>query len=113
MIHPDTLWSCTTCRACVYECPMMIEHVDAVDRHRAGGRFLQPVEAAQQRRLARARRADHEHQLALGHFQIDPLQDMKVAEMFMNIACFDDGFHCLSSLPARSAGRWPKGPEGS
>lgn len=30
MIHPDTLWSCTTCRACVHECPMMIEHVDAV-----------------------------------------------------------------------------------
>jgi dimethylglycine catabolism B len=30
MIHPDTLWSCTTCRACVEECPMMIEHVDAV-----------------------------------------------------------------------------------
>ncbi|MFO0996820.1 MAG: DUF3483 domain-containing protein [Alphaproteobacteria bacterium] len=30
MIHPDTLWSCTTCRACVHECPMMIEHVDAI-----------------------------------------------------------------------------------
>ncbi|MBT5413740.1 MAG: DUF3483 domain-containing protein, partial [Rhodospirillaceae bacterium] len=30
MIHPDTLWSCTTCRACVQECPMMIEHVDAI-----------------------------------------------------------------------------------
>jgi Fe-S oxidoreductase len=30
MIEPDTLWSCTTCRACVYECPMMIEHVDAI-----------------------------------------------------------------------------------
>ncbi len=30
MIAPDTLWSCTTCRACVYECPMLIEHVDAV-----------------------------------------------------------------------------------
>ncbi|GBD50374.1 DUF3483 domain-containing protein [Methylopila sp. Yamaguchi] len=29
-IHPDTLWSCTTCRACVEECPMMIEHVDAI-----------------------------------------------------------------------------------
>ncbi|HYM28258.1 MAG TPA: DUF3483 domain-containing protein, partial [Steroidobacteraceae bacterium] len=29
-IGPDTLWACTTCRACVYECPMMIEHVDAV-----------------------------------------------------------------------------------
>ena len=30
MIHPDTIWSCTTCRACVEECPMMIEHVDAI-----------------------------------------------------------------------------------
>src|SRR5688572_32088880 len=30
MVHPDTLWACTTCRACVEECPMMIEHVDAV-----------------------------------------------------------------------------------
>ncbi|UEM03150.1 (Fe-S)-binding protein [Skermanella rosea] len=29
-VHPDTLWACTTCRACVQECPMMIEHVDAV-----------------------------------------------------------------------------------
>ncbi|WP_321345128.1 (Fe-S)-binding protein [Breoghania sp.] len=29
-IHPDTLWACTTCRACVEACPMMIEHVDAV-----------------------------------------------------------------------------------
>jgi Fe-S oxidoreductase len=30
MIRPETLWSCTTCRACVEECPMMIEHVDAI-----------------------------------------------------------------------------------
>ncbi len=29
-IPSDTLWSCTTCRACVEECPMMIEHVDAI-----------------------------------------------------------------------------------
>lgn len=35
-IHPDTLWACTTCRACVEACPMMIEHVDAiVDLRRA------------------------------------------------------------------------------
>jgi dimethylglycine catabolism B len=26
----ETLWSCTTCRACVQECPMLIEHVDAI-----------------------------------------------------------------------------------
>lgn len=30
MIPDETLWACTTCRACVQECPMMIEHVDAV-----------------------------------------------------------------------------------
>lgn len=28
LIDPATLWSCTTCRACVQACPMMIEHVD-------------------------------------------------------------------------------------
>ncbi|MER0239692.1 DUF3483 domain-containing protein [Fulvimarina sp. MAC8] len=30
IVHPDTIWSCTTCRACVEECPMMIEHVDSI-----------------------------------------------------------------------------------
>lgn len=30
LINTETLWSCTTCRACVQECPMLIEHVDAV-----------------------------------------------------------------------------------
>lgn len=30
LIEPETLWSCTTCRACVEECPMLIEHVDVI-----------------------------------------------------------------------------------
>ena len=30
VLSAETLWSCTTCRACVEECPMMIEHVDAI-----------------------------------------------------------------------------------
>ena len=30
LLDAETLWSCTTCRACVEECPMMIEHVDAI-----------------------------------------------------------------------------------
>jgi len=30
VVHSDTIWACTTCRACVHECPMMIEHVDAI-----------------------------------------------------------------------------------
>lgn len=29
-VAPETLWACTTCRACVDECPMTIEHVDAI-----------------------------------------------------------------------------------
>jgi Fe-S oxidoreductase len=29
-IRPETLWSCTTCRACVQACPMFIEHVDTI-----------------------------------------------------------------------------------
>lgn len=30
VITHDTLWSCTTCRACVHECPVLIEHVDSI-----------------------------------------------------------------------------------
>jgi len=30
VIADDTLWACTTCRACVYECPVLIEHVDTI-----------------------------------------------------------------------------------
>ena len=30
VIDPDVLWSCTTCGACVEECPVDIEHVDTI-----------------------------------------------------------------------------------
>ncbi|MGC8780290.1 MAG: (Fe-S)-binding protein, partial [Anaerolineae bacterium] len=30
VIRQETLWSCTTCYACVYECPVLIEHVDDI-----------------------------------------------------------------------------------
>ena len=49
VIHPDELWSCTNCGACVEECPVDIEHID----HIAGMRRYQvlvesafPTEAA-------------------------------------------------------------------
>jgi Fe-S oxidoreductase len=29
-IAPEELWACTTCRACMEECPVMIEHVPAI-----------------------------------------------------------------------------------
>ena len=30
VIDPDVLWSCTTCGACVEQCPVDIEHIDAI-----------------------------------------------------------------------------------
>ncbi|MFB9363801.1 (Fe-S)-binding protein [Amorphoplanes nipponensis] len=30
VVHPDVLWSCTTCGACVEQCPVDIEHVDHI-----------------------------------------------------------------------------------
>ncbi|MGZ4151596.1 MAG: 4Fe-4S dicluster domain-containing protein, partial [Actinomycetota bacterium] len=30
IVDPDVIWSCTTCAACVRECPVDIEHVDTI-----------------------------------------------------------------------------------
>lgn len=35
-ISPDVLWSCTSCRACMEECPVVIEHVDTIVDMRRG-----------------------------------------------------------------------------
>src|SRR5579883_2968599 len=78
------------------------QHVDAVDDDRTRRRLLEPVEAAQQGRLARARRADHEHHLAFGDRQVDTLQDMKGAEVLVDGPRIDDRH--LGSAPAGSAG---------
>ncbi|MFT0859141.1 DUF3483 domain-containing protein [Ancylobacter sp. G4_0304] len=67
MIHPDTLWSCTTCRACVEECPMMIEHVDAImDLRRFQTLELGALPEKASRPLAELRYADEPGGRALG-----------------------------------------------
>jgi len=30
VVDPEVIWSCTTCAACVHECPVDIEHVDTI-----------------------------------------------------------------------------------
>jgi Fe-S oxidoreductase/nitrate reductase gamma subunit len=35
-ITPQELWECTTCRACVHECPVSIEHIDMIMDMRRG-----------------------------------------------------------------------------
>ncbi|MCI4644774.1 MAG: DUF3483 domain-containing protein [Hyphomonadaceae bacterium] len=77
-LHPDTLWACTTCRACVEACPMMIEHVDAiVDLRRfqtldkgatpgKGPELLEELQATDNTRgLAAVRRVDWASDLSL------------------------------------------------
>lgn len=49
VIEPDVLWSCTTCGACVEECPVDIEHVDTIidmRRHQVMAESTFPNEAA-------------------------------------------------------------------
>lgn len=47
VIHPDTLWACTTCRACEEVCPVSIEHVPRIIAMRQAQTLLyeaQPTE---------------------------------------------------------------------
>ena len=30
VVDPEELWACTTCRACVAECPVLIDHIDSI-----------------------------------------------------------------------------------
>jgi Fe-S oxidoreductase len=49
VIHPDVIWSCTNCGACVEECPVDIEHIDHIDGMRRYQVLIEsafPVEAA-------------------------------------------------------------------
>jgi hypothetical protein len=51
-----------------------------LDQDRALGCLLEPVDAAQQGRLARSGRADDAHDLATTDVEVDPSQHMVVAE---------------------------------
>jgi len=52
----------------------------AVEQDVAVVDLLQQVDAAQHRRLARARGADHRHRLVLGDGQVDPVEHLQLAE---------------------------------
>ncbi len=36
VISPDTVWSCTTCGACLHECPVLVHHVETMHELRRG-----------------------------------------------------------------------------
>ena len=60
-----------------------------VDREAAGVDLLEVIDAAQERRLARARRAEHAHHLAALDLERDPLQDLELAEALVHALGLD------------------------
>ncbi len=47
VIHPDTLWACTTCRACEEVCPVGIEHVPRIIAMRQAQTLLHEAQPAE------------------------------------------------------------------
>src|SRR3954469_18839952 len=64
-----------------------------VEQHVAVVDLLEQVDAAQQRRLARARGADQRHGAVLGHRQVDAAQRRRVAVRLGDPAYLEDGRH--------------------
>ena len=72
---------------------------------RAAGRLLEPVAAAQQRALARARRADDEDQLLRHDREIDAAQHLDVVERLAQAADVEDGVPRGGVMTARRGAR--------
>ena len=54
-IKPETLWACTMCQACVYECPVLIGQVDLISdmrRHLVGEGQIEGPPAAAMRQVS-------------------------------------------------------------
>ncbi|MCZ6645551.1 MAG: (Fe-S)-binding protein [SAR324 cluster bacterium] len=47
VIHPDTLWACTTCRACEEVCPVSIEHVPRIIAMRQAQTLMHDAQPAE------------------------------------------------------------------
>jgi hypothetical protein len=78
------------------------ELVDALgaDEQFAGGDVLEPGDAAQQRRLAAAGRADEDHELAIANLEVDAVQDHGLVEGLVQALDFQVGHAGIpSGLP--------------
>src|SRR5208283_5216219 len=67
----------------------VVRQLDAVDDDAAALPVLQPIDAAQQRRLAPARRAADDDALAAQNFQVDVTQHVEVAVPLVQTNDFD------------------------
>ncbi len=81
---------------------------DVADAHRARGRLLQEVEAAQHRRLAAPGAPDEHDRLVLADLQVHAAQDMVGAEILLDAVRLDydvAGFHQRSPFASRFSRR--------
>jgi hypothetical protein len=69
------------------DAPQVRTELDAVDDDLAFLEFLQRVDAADQRRFARARRAADHDALALGDIEVDVAQHVKIAVPLVEAGC--------------------------
>ncbi len=67
----------------------LVVDIDAVDADAALVELGQPVDAAQQRRLAGARRADQADDFVVGHAEVDLVQHLALAVEFGELFDFD------------------------
>ena len=75
----------------------------AVDADLAAVDRLERVDAAQQRRLAAARRPDQAHDLVLVDVEVDALSTSFVAEPLVDVAELEEGRHCARIVPSGRA----------
>ena len=68
-----------------------IGHLVATDGDRPTGRLLEEVDAAQERRLARARWADDTDDLSLADRRVEASKDVVGAERLVEVSDLDDG----------------------
>ena len=84
--------------ACQVSTRVPCHEVDAPHLQRAAVRPGQSVHAAQQRRLAGTRQAEHHDELARLHIEIDSVQDLIAAEAFAQLARVDHFIRPRSSF---------------
>ena len=80
--------------------PLAVADQIAVDIQPARIDLLEMVDAAQERRLARARRADHAQHLALADLQRDALEHLQGAEALADLLGLHHRLSCVVTCPA-------------
>ena len=82
-----------------------VRHIPVADVDGAGGHFLQTGDAAQSRGLAAARGTHHDHEGAVGHFEVEAGEDFVLVEGLVYVAK-TNVCHCLFLV--RVTSRFPQ-----